>query len=98
MAGDAYIPYQIVKDGFFVLDIWLNGDGSIRRIDPLRNPGAMLGAAEASVRSWKFVAATENGKPVPSRLTVAFVYRPPNYGNAGTVLYCSPLKLDSSSR
>lgn len=84
-AGDAYIPYQIVTDGLFVLDVGLNDDGGIQSIDALRNPGSMLDAAKTSVRGWKFRPASRDGKPVPSRLTAAFVYRPANYGNAGAV-------------
>jgi outer membrane biosynthesis protein TonB len=45
----------------------------------------MLGAAKNSVRSWKFHAASRDGKPESSRVTVSFVYRPPNYGNAAAV-------------
>ncbi len=84
-AGDSYVPYQVVKDGLFVLDLALSDAGTIERIDRLRNPGAMIGAAETSVRSWKFEPAFQDGKPTNSRLTAVFVYRPPNYGAAGAV-------------
>jgi TonB family protein len=77
-AGDAYTPYNVVFDGLFVLDIGLSDEGEIQRIEALRDPGAMLGAAKNSVRTWKF-------QPRASRLTVAFVYRPANDGNAGAV-------------
>lgn len=78
-ATDAYVPYQIVTDGLFVLDVRLNDDGAIQRIEALRNPGSMLGAAKTSVRGWKFQPASEDGKPRASRVTVAFLYRPANY-------------------
>jgi TonB family protein len=81
-AGDAYVPYQVVVDGLFVLDVSLGDDGTIQKIDSLRDPGAMVGAAKACVRSWKFHPATNDGK-VASRMTVSFLYRPPNYINAG---------------
>ena len=85
-AGDAYTPYNVVFDGLFVLDIGLSNEGDIRRIDALRDPGSMLGAAKTSVRTWKFQPASEGGgKPRASRLTVAFLYRPANYGDAGPV-------------
>lgn len=84
-AGDAYIPYQFVEDGLFVLDITLSHEGTIEQIDALRNPGSMIGAAKTSVSSWKFRAASEGGKTTSSRLTAVFVYRPPNHGNAGAV-------------
>jgi TonB family protein len=84
-AGDAYTSYNIVFDGLFVLDIGLSDEGDIRRIEALRDPGSMLGAAKTSVHTWKFQPASQDGKPRTSRMTVAFVYRPANYGTAGAV-------------
>jgi TonB family protein len=84
-AGDAYAPYNIVFDGFFVVDVGIGDDGSIGRIEALRNPGAMLGEVESIVQSWKFRPATKGGKARASRMTVAFVYRPPNYPTSGAV-------------
>jgi TonB family protein len=82
-AGYAYTSYNIIFDGLFVLDIGIGDDGNIQRIEPLRNPGSMLGAAETSVRNWKFRPALEGCKPRASRMVVAFVYRPPNYATFG---------------
>jgi TonB family protein len=84
-AGDAYTSYNVVFDGLFVLDIGLSNEGDIRRVEALRDPGSMLGAAKTSVRTWKFRPAFEGGKQKPSRLTVAFLYRPANYSNAEPV-------------
>jgi TonB family protein len=84
-AGDPYAPYNIVFDGFFVLDVGIGDDGSIGSVDALRNPGAMLGAVESAVQTWKFRPATKGGKTRGSRMTVAFVYRPPNYPTSGAV-------------
>ena len=84
-AGDAYTSYNVVFDGLFVLDIGLSDEGDIRRIEALRDPGSMLGAAKTSVHTWKFQPAFEGNKPRTSRLTVAFVYRPANYSTFGAV-------------
>jgi TonB family protein len=84
-AGDAYAPYNFVFDGFFVVDVGIGDDGSIGRIEALRNPGAMLGEVESMVQNWKFRPATKGGKARASRMTVAFVYRPPNYPTFGAV-------------
>ena len=35
-AGDAYIPFQIMIDGFFVFDVLLNDDGTVERSDARR--------------------------------------------------------------
>jgi hypothetical protein len=45
-AGDAYTSYNVVFDGLFVLDIGLSNEGDIRRVEALRDPGSMLGAAK----------------------------------------------------
>lgn len=84
-AGDAYTSYNVVFDGLFVLDIGLSNEGDIRRVEALRDPGSMLGAAKTSVRTWGFRPASEGGKQIPSRLTVAFLYRPANHANAEPV-------------
>jgi Gram-negative bacterial TonB protein C-terminal len=84
-AGDAYTLYNIVSDGLFVIDIEISDDGSIRRIESLRNPGSMLGVVKTSVHNWKFQPASEHNKPRASRLTVAFVYRPANCPTFGAV-------------
>jgi TonB family protein len=84
-AGDVYVPYQVVVDGLFVLDVSLDADGTIQKIYALRDPGAMIGAAKTSVRGWKFHPASKDGNAAPSRMTVSFLYRPPNYGNVGVV-------------
>jgi TonB family protein len=86
-AGDAYTPYTIVLDGLFVMDVNIGDDGSIEKIESLRNPGAMMGAAETAVRTWKFQPALAGHKARASRMTVAFVYRPgtlPTFGAAPT--------------
>jgi len=85
LAGDAYASSSVVFDGLFVLDIALSVEGRIQRINALRDPGSMLGAAKISVNAWKFQPASEGSKPTYSRLTVAFVYRPDNYGPARAV-------------
>src|SRR5580704_8364759 len=84
-AADVYVPYQVVVDGLFVLDVSLDGDGTIQKIDALRDPGAMIGAAKTSVSGWKFHPASQECNAAPSRMTVSFLYRPPNYGNVGVV-------------
>jgi TonB family protein len=84
-AGDAYTSYNVVFDGLFVLDVGIDDDGSIRRIEPFRNPGSMFDTAKTVVRNWKFQPAFEGRKAKASRLTVAFVYRPPNYVTFGAV-------------
>jgi len=84
-ASDVYVPYQVLVDGLFVLDVFLDADGTIQKIYALRDPGAMIGAADTSVHTWKFRPASQDGKLAHSRMTVSFLYRPPNYSNVGAV-------------
>jgi len=85
-AGSAYVQYYApITDGLFVFDVAVSGKGDIEQIDVLRNPGSLLGAAEDAIRSWEFQPALEHGTPASARLTVAFVYRPADYGGAGAV-------------
>jgi TonB family protein len=103
-AGDAYVPYQVVVDGLFVLDVSLDDGGTIQKVDALRDPGGMLGAAKTSVHGWIFKPASKDGKSAPSRMTVSFVYRPANNGIASAVTPQSfppvlpPDKAESSAR
>ena len=84
-ATDAYLPYQVMFDGFVVLDVSLDAKGNVTGVSALRDPGSMVPAAITSVRTWKFRPASAANGPRPSEMTVAFVYRPPNGGPAQTV-------------
>lgn len=83
---DAYLPYQVVLDGFVILDLSLDSQGSITAIHILRDPGSMVSAAMSSVRTWKFEPAIEDNEPQSSEMTVAFVYRPADYGGSKAAL------------
>ena len=78
-------PTEVVSDGLFVLDVKIGDSGSVEKVEALRNPGGMLGAADSSIRNWKFSPGSDGGKTRNSRMTVAFVYRPANYPNFGAV-------------
>lgn len=85
-ATDAYLPYQIVLDGFVVLRVSLSAKGEVTDIQVLRNPGSMVSAAESSVKTWRFKPAVEAGQSVGSEMTVVFVYRPGDYGGSKATL------------
>ena len=78
---EAYFPYELpLLDGFVILDVNLSSEGHIEKVDVLRNPGSMVPPAIFAVKGWKFSPASANGGPETSAMTVAFVYRPANYG------------------
>lgn len=81
--SDAYVPYQVVYDGFVVLELFLDRSGAIVEKKALRDPGAMVPAAIATVKDWKFRPAEGAGKTgLPSVMTAVFVYRPRDNGPA----------------
>lgn len=90
-AGDVYVPYAFVADGFFVLEARVDADGTLERIDALRDPGAMPGAAKDRMREWKFRPGREGGKAIASRITVSFLYPPTSYSTAAQPLDYAPV-------
>jgi len=80
---DAYLPYQVVYDGFVVLELFLDKNGMIVEKRTLRDPGAMVPAAIATVAGWKFRPAEGAcNTALPSAITTVFVYRPRDNGPA----------------
>jgi TonB family protein len=79
---DAYLPYEIVFDGFVVLDISLDKRGEVIGTEALRDPGAMVPAAVTSVQTWKVKPAILGTSAIPSEMTAIFVYRPRPNGPA----------------
>src|SRR6266851_5670482 len=82
---DAYLPYEVVFDGFIVLDVSLDKHGEVIGTEALRDPGAMVPAAVTSVRTWKMRPGMFGGAAVPSEMTAVFVYRPRPNGPALSV-------------
>jgi hypothetical protein len=74
---DAYHPY--IDNGFVVLDVSLDAQGTVSRITMLRNPGPNAAPTESMVRKWGFQAAVGPRGPLPSEMTVVFVGRPGVY-------------------
>jgi Gram-negative bacterial TonB protein C-terminal len=83
---DAYLPYEVIFDGFIVLNVSLDKQGEIVGTEALRNPGAMVPAAIASVRTWKIRPGELESTVIPSEMTAVFVYRPRNNGPAVALL------------
>jgi TonB family protein len=79
---DAYVPYEVVFDGFVVLDVSLDRCGEVIRTEALRDPGAMVPATVKSVRTWKIRPGMIGSAAIPSEMTTVFVYRPRANGPA----------------
>jgi TonB family protein len=82
---DAYLPYEVVFDGFVVLDVSLDKRGEVIGTEAIRDPGSMVPAAITSVQTWKVRPGTLGNSAIPSEMTAAFVYRPRPNGPAAAL-------------
>jgi outer membrane biosynthesis protein TonB len=78
-------PIQSIADGVVVLDVSLNDKGAITASTVVRDIPSLTPAATSSIQSWKFTPASRQGKPEPSVVRVAVVFRPRVYFAAGPV-------------
>ena len=60
-----------------VLEANVSETGKVEKVRVLRDVPTATAAAAAVVGKWRFMAATYNGKPVPSRIILAFVFKAP---------------------
>jgi protein TonB len=79
-AVEAVYPLQSVATGTVVLEVSLDEAGKITSIRVVRGIASLTEPAERSVRQWKFEPAKLDGKPVSSKIVVAFSFVPPNVG------------------
>lgn len=79
-AVDAIYPLQSIVSGTVVLEVSLDDAGKITEVRVVRGIPSLTEAAEQSVRRWKFQPAELDGKPVPSKVAVAFSFVPPTLG------------------
>lgn len=79
-AVEAVYPLQSVVSGTVVLEVALDDTGKITDIRVVRGIASLTEPAERSVRQWKFQPAKFDGKPVSSKIVVAFSFVPPNVG------------------
>ena len=63
--------------GAVVLEVTLNEKGEAGEAKVLRDLPPFTEEAKAVVAEWRFMAATFNGKPVPSKIVLAIVSPPP---------------------
>ena len=79
-AAEVTYPLQSVASGTVVLEVALDETGKISGVRVVRGIESLTEPAERSVRQWKFQAAKNDGRPVPSKIPVAFSFVPPNVG------------------
>jgi hypothetical protein len=68
---------SIVNAVTVVLEVTLSEKGAAGEAKVLRDFPPLTAEAEAAVGDWRFMPATYNGRPVPSKIILAFMFRPP---------------------
>lgn len=69
-------PDTTVVAGAVVLEVTLSEKGEAENVKVLRDLPPLTDEAKAVVGSFQFMAATFNGKPIPSKIVLAFVSQP----------------------
>ena len=75
-------PIRSVAWGTVVLKIELDAEGRAKTIEILCDIASLTPGAVQAVKGWKFEPATLNGRQVPSKTTVAFLFRQPVHPNS----------------
>ena len=75
-AGNIPYPTSSLDAGVVTLSVDLDQTGQVTGVGILRDISSVSGSAAAAVRSWTYVPATLDGKPVASTLTINIVYDP----------------------
>jgi hypothetical protein len=69
-------PIDAAVDGTVVLEVNLNAQGEPGDVKVLQDLPPFTSHTQAVVADWRFMAATDNGNPIPSKIVLAFVFRP----------------------
>ncbi len=76
-AVEAPYPPNSVAAGTVVFEVTVGASGTIEEIRKVRDVPSLTQAAERSLRQWKFRPAMLDGKPIRSKVTVAFSFTRP---------------------
>jgi len=87
---DIQYPNRSIADGVVVLDVSLDAGGGIAGVHVVRDIPSLTSAATSSMPSWKFSPALLQGKPQPSTMRIAVVFRPTSYLAAGPAFTVVP--------
>jgi outer membrane biosynthesis protein TonB len=75
-AGDIPYPANSLDAGMVTLSVYVEKTGQVLGVTILRDISSVSGPATAAVRSWTYIPATLDGKPVASTLTINIEYDP----------------------
>jgi len=77
-ASFAPYPAKAKAQGAVVLNVTLDANGNAAKIATLRDVPPLTTSATGALKKWNFSAATYEGKPIPSHMVVAFLFRAPS--------------------
>jgi TonB family protein len=72
-----HYPINAVAGGAVVIQVTVSRSNQVDHVSVVRNAPPFAPAALSAIKNWRFQAATLDGKPLTSILTVAFVFSPP---------------------
>lgn len=75
-AADVHAPLRSIAYGTVVLEATIGTQGEVESVRVVRDVASLSPAAAHAVERWRFRAATYGGKPVRSRITLAFTFNP----------------------
>ena len=75
----AYPPHTVMA-GTVVLQVRVESGGQVQGVIVARGTGSLNGTAVRAVKTWKFTAASYQGKAVASDVVVAYVFASPAAG------------------
>ncbi len=73
-------PFNVVASGTVVLQVAVDASGRTGTVETIRGIVPLTTFAVHAARTWRFEAARMNGRPVPSKVAIAFVFRLPLTG------------------
>jgi len=74
-------PYDTFVAGSVTLEVSLDEKGEAEKVRVLRDLPPLTEETTAVVGDWRFMPATFNGRPIQSKIVLAFVFRPPIVNN-----------------
>jgi hypothetical protein len=97
-AGDMNYPVDSVASGVVVVAVGLDGAGSIKKTDVLRDIPSLTSPVLLAIQTWTFKPATLDGKGVDSTIIVNIVFNPKDYRLGGTAAPVLGKELEVPSR
>src|SRR5580704_13009874 len=75
----AYADYPInsVASGSVLLQATVDSAGVVKSVNVLHEMAGFNHFAQEALKNWRFQAATVRGRPVTSKIVVAFIFQPP---------------------